>query len=367
MKILHIITGLNRGGAEMMLYKIIKHSPNPTKHRVVSLIAEGFFAQKIRELGCVVESLDMTKNPLTFSPFHILRIIKDARPDVIQCWMFHANIIGGFFGRLSGVKNIVWGIHHSMSKYDRRISHLINKIGALMSHNFCDTVICCGLRPLEVCKNSGYAADKLKCVYNGFEPDVFFFDENARKKIRTELGLTDDAFVVVHMARFHILKNHLGLLRIFAKLLAKNHNSYLVLVGDGLAGNEQIENAIDELGIRANVKMMGFRTDSCAFYSAADVTVLPSLSEGFPNVVGESMLCERPCITSAVGDCANITGHSDWAFEVSDEDGFAEKLFEFSKMPKSELKACGEECRKRIVDNFDIEKIYSEYSKIWCK
>lgn len=367
MKILHIITGLNRGGAEMMLYKIIKHSPNPTKHRVVSLIAEGFFAQKIRELGCVVESLDMTKNPLTFSPFHILRIIKDARPDVIQCWMFHANIIGGFFGRLSGVKNIVWGIHHSMSKYDRRISHLINKIGALMSHNFCDTVICCGLRPLEVCKNSGYAADKLKCVYNGFEPDVFFFDENARKKIRTELGLTDDAFVVVHMARFHILKNHLGLLRIFAKLLAKNHNSYLVLVGDGLAGNEQIENAIDELGIRANVKMMGFRTDSCAFYSAADVTVLPSLSEGFPNVVGESMLCERPCITSAVGDCANITGHRDWAFELSDEDGFAEKLFEFSKMPKSELKACGEECRKRIVDNFSIEKIYNEYSKIWRK
>ena len=150
-----------------------------------------------------------------------------------------------------------------------------------------------------------------------------------------------------------------------AKLLAKNHDSYLVLVGDGLVGNKQIEDAIDELGIRSNVKIMGFRTDSCALYSAADVTVLPSLSEGFPNVVGESMLCERPCITSTVGDCANITGHSDWAFELSDENGFAEKLFEFSKTPKTELKVCGKECRKRIVDNFGIEKIYNEYAKIW--
>lgn len=365
MKILHIITGLNGGGAEMMLYKIIKHSPNPSDHRVVSLISEGFFSQKIRDLGCIVESLDMTKNPLTFSPFRLLRIIKDARPDAIQCWMFHANLIGGFFGRLAGVKKIVWGIHHSMTKYDRKILHLINKIGALMSYNFCDTVVCCGLRPLEVCKNSGYAPNKLKCIYNGFATKAFFFDENARKKIRAELGLADDAFVIVHMARFHILKNHIGLLRIFAKLLVKNPNSHLVLVGEGIGGNAQIEAAIDELGIRANVKMTGFRTDSCAFYSAADITVLPSLSEGFPNVVAESMLCERPCITSEVGDCANITGRKDWTFELSDEDGFAEKLFEFSKMPKSELKACGQECRKRIIENFDIEKIYNEYAEIW--
>ncbi len=365
MKILHIITGLNRGGAEVMLYKIIKHSPNPSAHYVVSLLPEGYFGQKIRDLGCDVWSLNMTKNPFSFSPFRFFKIIKDIQPNVIQCWMFHANIVGGLFGRITGVKNIVWGIHHSISKFDRKISRIINKICALMSYKFCKTVVCCGLRPLEVCKDSGYDSSKLKCIYNGFELKDFFFNEQARISVRKELGLSDDAFVIVHMARYHILKNHTGLLRIFAKLQKKAPNSYLLLVGDDVVGNNSIESLIDKLGLRANIFTLGFRPDTCNLFSAADVSVLPSLSEGFPNVVGESMLCETPCITTNVGDCSTIIGHKDWSFELSDEDGFALKLFEFSKMSKSEMKKCGEKCRKYILDNFDIEKIYHQYAEIW--
>lgn len=351
----------------MMLYKIIKHSPNPSEHRVLSLIAGGFFEQKIRELGCIVESLDMTKNPLTFSPFRILRIIKDARPDVIQCWMFHANIIGGFFGRLAGVKNIVWGIHHSMTKYDRKILHLINKIGALMSYNFCDTVICCGIRPLEVCKQTGYCPKKLRCVFNGFELDNFFYDLEGRNRIRKEFGISEDSFVVLNMAAYRAQKNHNGVLRIFSKLYKKNKDSRLILAGYNIKKEGTLADISKSLGIDEKIVFAGYRTDARALYSAADVVILASFTEGFPNVIGEAMLCEKPFLSTDVGDCAFMLGHNDWAFELSDEDGFAEKLFEFSKMPKSELKACGEECRKRIVDNFDIEKIYSEYSKIWCK
>lgn len=365
MKILHIITGLNGGGAEMMLYRIIKHSPNPADHRVVSLLSGGIFYRKIKDLGCIVESLDMTKNPLTFSPFRLLRIIKDARPDAIQCWMFHANIIGGFFGRLAGVKNIVWGIHHTMTKHDRKISHVINKICALMSYNFCKTVICCGLRPLELCKQTGYCQKKLKCVFNGFESDSFFYDSEGRSKIRKEFGIPEDSFVVLNMAAYRPQKNHEGVLRIFSKLCKKNKNSWLILAGSDIKKEGRLADISKKLGIDEKIVFAGYRTDTRALYSAADVVILASFTEGFPNVIGEAMLCEKVFLSTDVGDCAYMFGHRDWAFELSDEDGFAEKLFEFSKMPESELKACGQECRKRIVDNFGIEKIYGEYAETW--
>ena len=75
LKILHVITGLNLGGAEMMLYKLIKASPNPAEHVVISFLG-GIMAERIEKLGAKVHVLNLTKNPFSIRPLKLVRLIK---------------------------------------------------------------------------------------------------------------------------------------------------------------------------------------------------------------------------------------------------------------------------------------------------
>ena len=366
-KVLHIITDLGLGGAETMLYKIIANSPDPKKHSVISLRSKGFFGDKIEELGANVYPLGMTKNPFFLNPFKVIKLIKEISPDAIQCWMFHANLFGSIFGRLAGIKNIAWGIHHSISKNDKCSIRIINKILAFISHNFCKTVICCGTKPSKICKDSGYDKEKILCIYNGFDISSMNFNAKWRDEIREELGLKNFHFVIVHVARYHYLKNHIGLLRIFANLLKINKDAKLLLVGDGIKDRKEIEETIDALNIRKSIQILGMRSDVNKIYSAADVSILTSLAEGFPNVIGESMLCKCPCVSSDVGDCGFIIGNPNFVIDLNNEDGFVKILNDIANLSSDEQVNLREHSRNRIVENFDIKKIYAQYNDAWNK
>ena len=363
--ILHIITGLSLGGAEMMLYKLIKNSPNPQKHMVVSLTDKGYFGDKLLELNVRVIELKMSKWLFFTKIWTLVKIIKESKVDVIQCWMYHANLIGSICGFIANVKNIVWGIRHSISKHDKLSVRIIDKILALTSSFACKAVICCGDIPKLTCEKNGYSKSKLYSIYNGFETHEMYFSEEERNKLRNEFRLSNENFVIVHMARFHYLKNHSGLLKIFAQVYKKNKLARLVLAGNGIENNTKIDELIKEFNLSKSVLVLGTRTDTRAIYSMSDVAILTSLSEGFPNVLGEAMLCERPSLATDVGDCKLIIDNDDWIFDLNDNENFVKALLELSIMPKDKIMDIGRSCRKKIIDRFDIGQTYIKFHKIW--
>ena len=107
MKILHIITGLNDGGAEAVLYRLCKFD-SAHKHIVVSLMVEGKYGPLLKELGVKLYCLNMPAGRIRFSGMiKLFKLLRQHKPDVIQTWMYHADLIGGVVGRLAGIKNIV--------------------------------------------------------------------------------------------------------------------------------------------------------------------------------------------------------------------------------------------------------------------
>ena len=115
-KILHIITGLNYGGAEIMLYRLLtQKSNNEYSHSVISLSSEGIVGAKMREVGIEVESLEITPGQL--HPKYLLRLlsmIKNKNPDIIHTWLYHAALFGGVAAFLLGRKiPVVWAIHNT--------------------------------------------------------------------------------------------------------------------------------------------------------------------------------------------------------------------------------------------------------------
>lgn len=128
---------------------------------------------------------------------------------------------------------------------------------------------------------------EVKIIRNAIDVEKFKFDPEARKKLRKEIGIADDDFVIGHIGRFVQTKNHSFLVSMFAKLKKEKNNAKLVLVGQGPLINK-IRQQADELGLAKDVLFLGQRNDVEKLYSVFDVFCLPSLYEGFGMVLVEA-------------------------------------------------------------------------------
>lgn len=140
-------------------------------------------------------------------------------------------------------------------------------------------------------------SDKFTLIHNAIDYDKFKFDLKTRNKKRKELNIVKDMFVVANVGRFSKQKNHLFLIDIFREIFEKNHNSVLVLVGDGELKSE-IENKVKNLGLNDAVIFTGFRNDVASLYQAFDAFLMPSLHEGLPVVGVEAQASGMPCFMS---------------------------------------------------------------------
>ena len=114
MKVLHIITGLNHGGAESALYRLVTfHKIDTIENIVVSMTDRGFYFNELSIEGIRVFTLDMPRRSISvIGLFRLWKIIRYEKPDVVQTWMYHSDLIGGIVAKLSGVKKIIWGVVH---------------------------------------------------------------------------------------------------------------------------------------------------------------------------------------------------------------------------------------------------------------
>lgn len=134
-------------------------------------------------------------------------------------------------------------------------------------------------------------------IPNGKNISAYRFDSAIRYNIRASLNLSDTQIAIGHVGRFNKQKNHIQLLEVFAELLRRSDKYVLFLIGGGNFMSS-IRKKADELGISKAVRFLGVRNDVPKLLSAMDCMVLPSLYEGFPNVVVEWQINGLPCVLS---------------------------------------------------------------------
>lgn len=137
---------------------------------------------------------------------------------------------------------------------------------------------------------------EVKIIRNAIDVEKFKFDPEARKKLRKEISIADDDFVIGHIGRFVEQKNHRFLIDVFTEV-KKKKNAKLVLVGQGPL-REEMEQKVKDLGLEKDVFFLGQRNDTNKLYSVFDVFCLPSLYEGLPVVGVEAQANGVPCVFS---------------------------------------------------------------------
>ena len=371
MKVFHIITGLNDGGAEAVLYRLCKHN-QANRHHVVSLSGEGKYGPMLEALGVPVTTLNMSPgrpSPLAF--IRLVKLLRHEKPDVVQTWMNHSDLFGGLAARAAGIRALVWGVRHSTLEpgKSKKTTIWIAKFLAKLSWWLPAKVVVCAQRAMDVHEALGYDRRKMRFIPNGYDLADYHPGLDPWSELKASLAPDHSIPLIGTVGRFDPQKDHANLLDALAILRDRGISYYFTLVGTGLdSSNSEMAEWIAQHGLLDHVQLLGRRTDIPNIMNALDLHVLPSaFGEAFPNVVAEAMACGTPCVVTDIGDAAYIVGDTGWVVPPRDASALAEAIAaaieEMCDAGKASVRSL--HARRRIEENFSIERMVNAYSVCW--
>lgn len=357
--VLHVITGLNIGGAELALKRLVLSDTVRSRHTVVSLTDIGAVGRDLQSANVVVHALGLRRNRVNAVAFwRLVQLIKLLRPTVIQTWMYHADLFGGLAARVAGRREIIWGIRNTGFAREQRMATIaIMRVCALLSRWLPRVIVCCADSARASHIRWGYDAAAMRVIPNGFDlPDVARLAE-PRRLLRASIGVADDTPVVGFVGRFDPLKDHFNFLRAASIVVRERSDVRFMLVGRGVdEANAELVGCIRELQLDGRVALLGERRDIAACYASMDVFCLASIHEAFPNVVAEAMATGLPCVVTSAGDAASIVGDTGRVVPPSDPERLGAALVAVLSMPADQRRALGAAARRRIDTTFSMAR-----------
>ncbi len=370
-RIVHLITSLSLGGAEMMLYKLLSRMDlSRFDSSVLSLTGDGPVGEKIRKLGIPVTSLDMKPgipDPVHF--YRLVRILRNAHPDLLQTWMYHSDLMGGLAARVSGNFPVVWGIRNSTldNEHSKKSTLFIVKLLAKLSGWIPNRIVSCSFAAQDVHTRKGYRADKFIVIPNGFDTGLFHPDLAARQSLREELSLPLESLLIGLVARFDPQKDHGDFIRAAGCLAQHTDRVHFILAGDGITWqNDTLANWIRLSGLEHHFQLLGPRQDIPRLTAALDIATSSSVyGEAFPNVIGEAMACGVPCVVTDVGDSARIVGEAGIVVPPRNPEALCLAWLEMIRMETMQWNAMKQAARQIVVDQYEIETITMRYQDLY--
>ncbi len=361
MKILHIITNVNTGGAISLLRKVTSENiDNGIKHVIISLRkpSRNFEIANIDK----IYSLNIDNKLFFFTKLiYLIKIIKKENPYIIQTWMYHSDLIGGIAGKILGIRKIYWSILTYSTKGNKYSTQIIVRINAFLSHFIPEKIVFCASASQDIHKKIGYCKDKFVYIPIGFNKENFPISRNNQMKKKE--------FYIGCIARWDSDKDHENLFNALKILDMKNINYKCDLIGPMMVNeNSELQSLINKTNVdKSKLNLKGFVKDLNKAYLNFDVCILPSETEAFPIVIGESMILGTPVIATDTGDIKKIIDQFGWIVPTKNPKELSEAILQavINSNDDDSWYEFRIAARDHIVKNYDINDMYDKYNKLW--
>ncbi|WP_010254888.1 glycosyltransferase [Treponema primitia] len=291
-----LIVGIHNavGGIEKILHDYITTISNDAiVFAFINMYDKISFQEAYEQRGYPVYKLpNMNRHPLKYA-VAFTRLCADERFDIIHVNMMSAaNILPLVIARQIQCKVIIAHSHNTDTVGIAR--HILHAVNRPFIKAFATDYFACSADAGQYIfgKNSAF-----EIIHNAINIERFVYRKITRKTVRDQLNIPDNAYVIGHVGRFSKQKNHAVLIEIFCRILNKQENAVLLLVGKG-EDQQKIKNMAKNLGIDTNVIFYGPSNTVHDLYSAMDVFVFPSLFEGLPVVGIEAQCAGLPVFAS---------------------------------------------------------------------
>jgi glycosyltransferase involved in cell wall biosynthesis len=368
-----VVTGLDVGGAEMMLWKLLSKIDRARfEPSLISLSSSAIeMLPAFERLGVRCEVLGWGAGHHAITGMGALaRTLRRFAPDIVQGWMYHGNIAATVATRLAGLNvPVLWNIRATLMepRHEKLGTALMIRLGGLLSFSPERIINNSAASALEHEVHRGYRASKRVILPNGFDTERFRPCVGARLALRQSLGLAQDALLIGLVARYHPMKDHASFMHA-AGLVARAHpEAHFVLVGEGVSGaNAELVSLVAKHGLNGRVHMLGPREDVQTVVAALDIQVSASSSgEGFPNVIGEAMSCGVPCVVTDVGDSAAVIDDTGVSVVPRDPSALAAGITRLIELGPGKRAELGSRARARAIEAFSLDAVVRQYEALY--
>ncbi len=369
MKVLHVITGLDVGGAENMLLRLITHTDRSSvQQEVISLTSLGVIGQRLEAMGIPTHVLQI-RGPLgLFKGLSRGRAIaKKFAPDVIQSWLHHADLFSLGLKALGFIGPLIWNLRCAdlnVADVPGRNRFLVRILARLSTFPSC--VVANSFAGKLSHTAVGYHPRRWEVIGNGFDVVRFAPDAEARRRSRAQWNVASDAPVIGIVGRYNKVKGFPVFAKAASLFLQDFPHARFVLVGTNLDGaNSELVSLLKQADILRAAILLGQQHDIAGVMNGLDLLASCSTTEGFPNVIGEAMACGVPCVATDAGDSALIIGADESVVAIGDTVGMAAAWKRHFELPPQERQERHNAARRRIELNFDINAVVRRYEDLY--
>lgn len=363
-RILFIISNLEYGGAQRQVVELANALPEQGAAAwIASLSPYVPLASYLKRRSDVLHVLPKRfKYDMTVIP-RLARLIRHLHVDVVQSYLFDADIAARLAGTWAGAPLVV-GSERNTDYSLKRIQHIFYRLTRGLAHRVIANSEA-GARFNQ--RLLGHHPRQYGVVHNGV--DTVRFRPTDQRAAREKLGLPPDAPLVGMFGSFKEQKNHSLLLDAIPLVIQRIPSARFLIVGEELYGGmhgsdayrERIFHRLKAEDLERHCVFAGNQDDLVPYYNACDATVLPSLFEGTPNVMLESMACGVPVVATDVSDNAFINPDGDTGFIVP-LDRPRELADRLARVLEDKVlrHVMGEAARRRVQEEFSIARLASK-------
>jgi glycosyltransferase involved in cell wall biosynthesis len=364
-KVVHVITGLETGGAEAMLTKLALASASEVEQSVVSLRDHGTHGPALEAAGIEVTGLGLHRGASIGAALRAIRAQLSAPgPTLLHAWMYHANVLGGVAAVGTG-RPVLWNIRANRISADveRVATVALARLSGLPARYLADAIVCNSDAAIAAHAGWGYPRRRMRRIDNGFDTERLRPDAAERSALRQRLGLPKDATLIGALGRFSPIKGHAVFAAACSEVLA-DPRVHAVLAGPGVEAAAPVLRAAMPPDMQTRFHVLP-ATPAERFFPTLDLAVLPSLDEAFPNVLGEAMACGTPTVATDVGDCARVAGSTGLIVPAGNAAALAAGIRTALGWSREERESRGRAARERITQQFALSRVTERYLALY--
>ncbi len=356
-----IVSYLNVGGVEKRLLAVLKRLRGDFEVEVICIHSRGKLAPMFEEAGIPVTVIPFKSRLHPISLYQLARYLRKRQIDIVHTHMYRPNVSGTLAARIASVPVVISNVHNvdhwdtnRQVWMDRALSPWRDRVIAVSESVRRDYL-----------ERVWVAPERVKVICNGVEVREFF-SNFAKGETKKELDLSHSQKVIACIARLVPQKGHKFLLECYRYVEEIQHNVVLLIIGDGpLRGH--LESYSESLGLK-NVRFLGERSDIVKLLSITDVVVLPSLKEGFSNVILESMAAAVPLVVTDVGgnEEAIINGSEGFIVPSGDVSLFKKSIL-FLLESERTRRAMGRREVRRVDEHFSVDRMVENTILLYSK
>jgi glycosyltransferase involved in cell wall biosynthesis len=372
MKVLHVIDGIDVGGAEYVLVQLIEGLRSfGIDNSVLVMTTCGPLKERILASGSELIEVRADRGRIPIGAIQRMKgAFRAAAPDVVQGWMYHGNLAATVLNGLSRTRvPVFWSNHNTLEPRPEMpwLSWQAMRLTRILSGRP-EVIVYVSQASARQHERAGFRAEKTRVIPNGTDCSRFRPRPESSRWLHDGLGIADDIPLVGLFARWHPMKGHSVLFSAVARLLKTGTRLHLVLAGTGLdRANPDLAAALAGAGLASHVSCLGERSDVHALLAALDAFVLPSVfGEAFPLVLGEAMATEVPCIATDVGDSRLILGNNGTIIAPGDVAALANAMRSLLETPRDARRDLGRKARLRVMSTFSVEKMVEQYARMYA-